>query len=162
MEHAPFDMYVKDLDGRYLLINRGAENSWGHSRDEILGRTVRDLSQSKGVEEVEAIEREILATGAAMVREVHFTDLGAEWTHEIKFPIRDAAGQITHVGGIAVDISDRKRAELALSESEGRLLRAQKQARLAYWSEDMESQEIQWSKGSGWVFGRPDSDLPGL
>ncbi len=160
MEHAPFDMYVKDLDGRYLLINRGAENSWGHSRDQILGRTVRDLSQSKGVEEVEAIEREILATGAAMVREVHFTDLGAEWTHEIKFPIRDAAGQITHVGGIAVDISDRKRAELALSESEARLLRAQKQARLAYWTEELKSQEIQWSKGSGWVFGRPDSDLP--
>ncbi|HVR66944.1 MAG TPA: PAS domain S-box protein [Verrucomicrobiae bacterium] len=162
MEHAPFDMYVKDLDGRYLLINRGAERSWGRRRDEILGRTVRDLSQSKGVEEVEAIEHEVLTTGEAVVREVHFTDLGAEWTHEIKFPIRDAAGHVTHVGGIAVDISDRKKAELALSESEGRLLRAQRQARLGYWSEEMESQEIQWSKGSGWVFGRPDTDLPAI
>ena len=160
MEYAPFDMYVKDLDGRYALINRGAEQSWGRRRDEILGRTIRDLSQSQGVQEVEAIESEVLATGEAVSREVHFTDLGAEWTHEIKFPIRDAIGQVTHIGGIAVDISDRKKAELALSESESRLLRAQKQARLAYWSEDLESQAIQWSKGSGWLCGMPDSDLP--
>jgi PAS domain S-box-containing protein len=160
MEYAPFDMYVKDLNGRYALINRGAEQSWGRQRDEILGRTIRDLSQSRGVQEVEAIESEVLASGEAVSREVHFTDLGAEWTHEIKFPIRDAIGQVTHIGGIAVDISDRKKAELALSESESRLLRAQKQARLAYWSEDLESQVILWSKGSGWLLGMPDAELP--
>jgi PAS domain S-box-containing protein len=160
MEHAPFDMYVKELDGRYALINRGAEKSWGRGREEILGRTIRDLSNSRGVQEVESIEAEVLATGEAVAREVHFTDLGAEWTHEIKFPIRDAAGNVTHVGGIAVDVSDRKKAELALSESESLLLRAQRKARLAYWSEDLESQKIRWSKGSGWVCGQRDSELP--
>ena len=160
MDHAPFDMYVKDLNGRYVMVNHGAEHSWGRPRAEILGRSVRELSQSRGVQEVEDIEREVLRTGNAVAREVHFTDLGAEWTHEVKFPIKDGSGNITHIGGVAVDISNKKQVEFALSESEGRLRRAQQQARLAYWSTDFATATYQWSSGSGPIYGMNDDDMP--
>jgi PAS domain S-box-containing protein len=160
MDYAPFDMYVKDLGGRYLMVNDGAEISWCRPKAEILGRTVRELSSSGGVQEVEDIEREVLDTGKAVVREVHFTDLGPEWTHEVKFPIKDAAGNIIHIGAVAVDISDRKKIELALAESERRLRRAQRQARLAYWSTDLAISAIEWSPGSGPIFGISDADMP--
>jgi PAS domain S-box-containing protein len=160
MDHAPFDMYVKDLNGRYLMVNGGAEISWCRPKSEILGKTVREMSASGGVQEVEDIEREVLATGHAVVREVHFTDLGPEWTHEVKFPIKDGAGNITHIGGVAVDISNRKKIELALAESERRLRRAQQQARLAYWSTDLAISAIEWSPGSGVIFGVDDSAMP--
>jgi PAS domain-containing protein len=42
------------------------------------------------------------------------------WTFEVKFPIRDATGAMVAIGGVAVDVTDRKKAELALAESEAR------------------------------------------
>ena len=157
MDHAPFDMYVKDLNGRYVMVNHGAEHSWGRPSAEILGRSVRELSQSRGVQEVEDIESEVIRTGKAVAREVHFTDLGAEWTHEVKFPIKDTHGNITHIGGVAVDIGNMKKVEFALSESEGRLRRAQNQARLAYWSTNFATNTYQWSQGSGPIYGMSET-----
>src|SRR5262249_21978526 len=118
MENAPFDMVVKDLTGRYQMVNRGVELAWQRDSADILGRTLPELSTSDGVAQVEAIEREVVESGHSVSREVHFTDLGPEWTYEVKFPIRDAAGRIVSLGGVALDISDRKKAQIALAESE--------------------------------------------
>src|SRR5262249_41000853 len=87
-----------------------------------------------------------------------------EWTYEVKFPIRDAAGRIVSLGGVALDISDRKKAQIALAESEARLRRAQQQARLAYWSwhfaTERTPEEFRWSPGSGFLLGLADADMP--
>ncbi len=164
MDNAPFDMVVKDLQGRYLMINRGVEAAWQLAATEILGRCLLDLSSSDGVAQVEAIEREVVETGHIVAREVHFTDLGPEWTYEVKFPIKDAAGGIVAIGGAAIDISDRKKAQMELAESEARLRRAQQQARLAYWSwqfaSETTAEEFRWSPGSGQLLGMADADMP--
>src|SRR6185295_610483 len=164
MDNAPFDMVVKDLKGRYLMVNRGVESAWQVAAAEILGRTLPELSRSEGVAQVEAIEREVREAGHIVAREVHFTDLGPEWTYEVKFPIRDASGSIVALGGVAIDISDRKKAQMELAESEARLRRAQQQARLAYWSwqfaGESTAEEYRWSPGSGLLLGMPDADMP--
>jgi len=164
MDNAPFDMVVKDLQGRYLMVNRGVEAAWQLTTAEILGRRLPDLSRSGGVGQVEAIEREVVETGHIVAREVHFADLGPEWTYEVKFPIRDAVGGIVALGGVAIDISDRKKAQMALAESEARLRRAQQQARLAYWSwqfaTERAEEEYRWSPGSGLLLGMADADMP--
>ena len=164
MDNAPFDMVVKDLKGRYLMINRGVEAAWRLTTDEILGRSLPDLSRSDGVAQVEAIEREVVETGHIVAREVYFTDLGPEWTYEVKFPIRDAGGRIVALGGVALDISDRKKAQMALAESEAQLRRAQQQARLAYWSwhfaTERTAEEFRWSPGSGQLLGMADAEMP--
>src|SRR5262249_29553720 len=120
MDHAPFSMLVKDLDGSFVMGNRGIEASWGKRSEEILGRRISEISRSPAVASVEAMDREVVETGRAVTREVHFADLGEEWNHEVKFPIKDAAGRVIAIGGIAVDISDRKKTELALQTSEAR------------------------------------------
>jgi PAS domain S-box-containing protein len=164
MDNAPFDMVVKDLTGRYLMVNRGVESAWQFDQTAILGRRLPELSDSDGVAQVEAIEREVVDTGRIVAREVQFTDLGPEWTYEVKFPIRDAVGKIVALGGVALDISDRKKAQMALAESEARLLRAQQQARLAYWSWQFATgrtpEEYRWSPGSGELLGMVDADMP--
>ena len=164
MDNAPFDMVVKDLAGRYLMVNRGVELAWRVDSADILGRTLPELSNSDGVVQVEAIEREVIESGHSVSREVHFTDLGPEWTYEVKFPIRDAAGRIVSLGGVALDISDRKKAQIALAASEERLRRAQQQARLAYWSwqfaTDDAEEQFRWSPGSGLLLGMADADMP--
>jgi PAS domain S-box-containing protein len=164
MDNAPFDMVVKDLQGRYLMINRGVEATWQRAGAEILGRSLPELSHSEGVAQVAEIEREVVETGHVVAREVHFTDLGPEWTYEVKFPIRDIAGHIVALGGVAIDIGDRKKAQMALAESEARLRRAQQQARLAYWSwqfaAERTAEEFRWSPGSGELLGMADAEMP--
>ena len=164
MDNAPFDMVVKDLDGRYLMVNRGVERAWGVDAAEILGHRLPELSHSDGVAQVKAIEREVADTGRVVAREVHFTDLGPEWTYEVKFPIRDPGGGVVALGGVALDITDRKKAQMALAASEARLRRAQQQARLAYWSWQFATastpEEYRWSPGSGELLGMPDADMP--
>ena len=65
MEHAPFGMLVKDLDGRYLTVNRGIEEMWGKSADEILGHRPSELSKDNDVAIAEAMDREVVRTGQA-------------------------------------------------------------------------------------------------
>jgi PAS domain S-box-containing protein len=120
MEHAPFEMVVKDIEGRYLMVNREIVENWGQSEAAVLGRRAHDVSQDPGFDVVEQMDREVIAGSQAVTREIHFTDPRDVWSYEVKFPIADAEGRLVAIGGIAIDISDRKRAELALQESEAR------------------------------------------
>lgn len=161
IDNAPVLMSIKDPQGRFLMLNPKIARSFGLRVEDIVGKSTKDVFPSAGADQIYGMEQMVVATGQPVAGEVNLSARHAlPWTYEVKFPIFDAEGKVAAVGGVAIDISDRKKAELAFSESESRLLRAQKQARLAYWSKDLGSQDIQWSKGSGWVCGVSDSDLP--
>jgi PAS domain S-box-containing protein len=170
MDHAPFDIQVKDLDGRYLMINRAAEAAWGGSASEILGRRIGELSQSAGVLEVEAMERDVVRSGEPLAREVHFTDLGPEWTYEVKFPIKDAGGQTVAIGGVAIDISDRKKAQMALAESEARLRGFMDNTPVEMIVKDLDGRylminrcaERNWSMPAAVLLGKRSVEIPGF
>ncbi|MGH6928100.1 MAG: PAS domain-containing protein, partial [Dongiaceae bacterium] len=132
---------------------------------DLVGRRTIELSAVDGARSVDALERDVIATGRTATAEVFFADRrGAPWAFEVKFPIRDASGRMTAIGGVAMDITDRKKAQLALAESEARLRRAQQQARLAYWSwqfaTDLTAEEFRWSPGSGPILGVDDDGMP--
>ena len=167
MDHAPFSMLVKDLEGRFLMVNRGIEATWQKTAAEILGRRVRDLSQGTGVDVVEAMDREVVETGRAVTREVHFADLGEEWNYEVKFPIKDSAGRIIAIGGVAVDISDKKKAELALQASEARFRGFMEHAPVEMVVKDLEGRYVMisraveeiWDKTATEILGRRASEI---
>jgi PAS domain S-box-containing protein len=161
MDHAPFSMLVKDVDGRFLMVNRGIEATWGKTAAEILGRRVSDLSQGIGVEAVEAMDREVIETGRAVTREIHFSDLGEEWNYEVKFPIKDPAGRVVAIGGVAVDISDKKKAELALQASEARFRSFMEHAPIEMVVKDLDGRYVMVSRAAEEIWGRPAADLLG-
>jgi PAS domain S-box-containing protein len=124
MAHAPVGITVRDAGGRFLSVNPAVEAAYGRLAGDIIGRRTCDLSQSAGAVVVGEIEREVIATGRPVAREVHFDDrCDAAWTHEVMFPIFDQSGRIMAVGGVAVDISEQKKAERARQQTEA-LLRA--------------------------------------
>jgi PAS domain S-box-containing protein len=167
MDHAPFSMLVKDLDGRFLMVNAGIEAKWGKTAAEILGRHVRDLSQGAGVDVVEAMDREVIESGRAVTREVHFADLGEGWNYEVKFPIKDSAGRVIAVGGVAVDISDKKKAELALQASEARFRGFMENAPVEMVVKDLEGRYVMisraveeiWDRTAAEILGRRSSEI---
>jgi PAS domain S-box-containing protein len=113
MEHAPVEMVVKDLDGRIRMVSRAVEEIWDRPAEELLGRHTSDISDSPGVPVAEAMDREVIATGRTVAREIHFVGWQAEWAYAVKFPIKDAAGQVVAVGSVA-HIAQQKRVEQEL------------------------------------------------
>ena len=124
MEHAPVEMVVKDLDGRIRMVSRAVEEIWDLRAEELLGRHTSDISDSPGVPVAEAMDREVIATGRTVAREIHFAGWQAEWAYAVKFPIKDAAGQVVAVGSVVLNINEQKKVEQEL-------VRAKEQAELA-------------------------------
>ncbi|MGH6929368.1 MAG: PAS domain S-box protein, partial [Dongiaceae bacterium] len=161
MDNAPAAIAMKDTERRFVMLNSWVETAYGRPAPDLIGRRSVDIRPSDGTRTLDAMESEVVASGTTVMREVYFPERKElPWTYEVKFPVRNSAGQITGIGGIALDIADRKRAELALRDSEARLRRAQQQAKLAYWSWQLDSDEYVWAPGSGLILGMPDAELP--
>jgi PAS domain S-box-containing protein len=124
MEHAPVEMVVKGLDGRFLMVSRAVEDIWNMPAEKLLGRHTSDISDSPGVPVVEAMDREVIDTGQTVAREIYFPGWQSEWAYAVKFPIRDAAGRVAAVGSVVLNITEQKRVEQEL-------VRAKEEAELA-------------------------------
>jgi PAS domain S-box-containing protein len=111
MDNAPFEMVVKDLADRYLMVNRGMSRAWGLPIDAFIGRRLSEIRETPGVNLVEALDREVMETGTTVTREINYAEFGDYWSRAVKFPIRDPEGRIVAIGGISIDISESKRAE---------------------------------------------------
>jgi PAS domain S-box-containing protein len=167
MDHAPFEMVVKDIDGRYLMANREVEAARGRSATAILGLRAQDVSRDPAFEIVRQMDCEVAETGRVVTREIHFTDPDDVWSYEVKFPIADSHGRTVAIGGIAIDISDRKKAGLALQESEARFRSFMENAPLEMVVKDLDGRFLMvsrvveeiWERKAAELLGRRTADI---
>jgi PAS domain S-box-containing protein len=91
-------------------------------------------------------DRRVMETNEAETEEEELTAVGITRTYlATKTPFRDPSGTVLGVLGISRDITDRKRVEVALRESEAKLAEAVRLARIGYWNRDLESGRLDWS-----------------
>lgn len=115
-------IFIKDLEGRYLLINKKHEELFHISNDEIIGKTDFDLFPPDAAQAFQELDVRALAAGASLEQEESVPqDDGIHTYITVKFPLLDADGKPYGVCGIATDITERKAAERALRESEEQL-----------------------------------------
>lgn len=121
LENAPVGMYLKSIDGRYVMANPEMAKVFGRPVQKMIGRTAAEALPADEAEMVRAYDREVIESGRPTIHEEYLEGLQAYgWSMVIRFPVRDAQGNITHIGGFDVDISTQKAAERTLKESEQR------------------------------------------
>ncbi|TKD01860.1 PAS domain-containing protein [Polyangium fumosum] len=126
VENAPSLVYVKDLAGRYLLVNGQAERFFGANRAQLLGKTDVELF-SPGIAEAYMVsDAQVIRTGEPLVRDDVMPREGGVATFvTTKFPLRDAEGKPMAVCSISVDVSEQKEAEACARKLQEEMLRLQ-------------------------------------
>jgi PAS domain S-box-containing protein len=163
MDHAPVGMYLKGVDGRYTLVNPEMTKVFARPAQEMISRTAADSLAEHDLEGVARRDREVVATGRAVVVEEHAPDLDAySWSMVIRFPIRAGDGSISHIGGFHVDITGQKRAEAELRASEARLSAFMSNAPIGMFVKDLQGRYVMVNPEMGNVIGRPAADALGL
>jgi len=101
---------LKDLDGRYLLVNREFERLFGGARRIIIGRSDEDLFSAALAERLGARDTDVLSAGvpASFEQELPVTDPPRSYVC-VKFPLRGADGAPYGLGMMATDITELKR-----------------------------------------------------
>ena len=111
-------IFVKDLAGKYLLINSVGAAFTGKTPPEILGRDDAAIFDPQTAESMQAMDRNVLADGIAYTYEQEGVLLAADRSFLVtKAPYRNPEGEIIGVLGIARDISPQKRAAEVVAQS---------------------------------------------
>ncbi|MBI2821802.1 MAG: PAS domain S-box protein [Acidobacteria bacterium] len=118
-------IYIRDLQGRFLLANRQYATLNRIPREQLLGRTVHDLYPKDVADTLRQNDLRALAAGTALEsEEVILRQDGPHTYLSVKFPLSDTSGETYAVGGISVDISERKKAEETLAHQARDLARS--------------------------------------
>ncbi len=147
-ENANDIIYTLDLEGRITSFNKRAEQAFGYTLAECLGRNAAELVPPEHHDRMREALRQKL-TGAATPTvyplEIVCKD-GRRLPLEVNSRLIVRDGQPVGIQGIARDISERLRAEHALRESEERLRLALDAGRCGVWDWDMASDRVTWSE----------------
>ena len=114
--HSPVATYIKDADGRYTQANPVACRYLGAVGD-VVGLTDRELLPAEMAELLRKNDQEVIRLGQAIVSE---EQVGRWHFLTSKFPLPDENGNLTLLGGISVEITERAEIERKLRESEER------------------------------------------
>jgi two-component system NtrC family sensor kinase len=116
-------IFFKDLESRYIIANDKTFEAFGLPRDKVIGKNDFELMQDRE-EAGKNIEDDKVVFNTGKPKEITKHMTGADgreyWFQAVKVPQFDDKGKIMGLVGIARDITEQKRAEEALKESEKR------------------------------------------
>ena len=123
-------VFIKDLQGKYLLFNAAAGRFAGRNPDEVLGHDDTVILRHDEAHAVMEGDRMVMAGGKTITYDEHMTDADGMYRtfSATKGPLFDAQGTVSGLFGICRDMTEHKRAEEAIREAELRYRTIFKQA----------------------------------
>ncbi|HEY4359863.1 MAG TPA: PAS domain S-box protein [Bryobacteraceae bacterium] len=151
-------IYVKELTGRYVLVNREYEELFRVTQAQMVERTDYDMVPRERADALRAIDQSVAASGQPVETEEPVQAQDRLRTYlSIKFPIFDATGRAHAVGGILTDITERKRAEA----SRALLASIVESSDDAIIGKTLEGIVVSWNAGAKRIFGYSASEMIG-
>jgi PAS domain S-box-containing protein len=158
-------IYLKDQDGRYLLVNDRFELLYDIPREQAVGKTDHDLFPADMADAFRANDLKVIATGIALeLEEVSAHEDGAHTYLSTRFPLfhsGDPKAPPYAVCTISTDITERKRAERALRASEEHFRRIVDTAHVAFVSIDEDGLITSWNPQAERTFGWSKAEAVG-
>jgi PAS domain S-box-containing protein len=159
----PAAVYVTDATGHITYCNRSAIDLWG--AEPVLGKDKwSDFSKYYHADgspmaladcptEIALKQGRVAPVREAVIERKDGTRIPIA---PYPTPLRDETGAIVGVVNMTIDISERKRAELALAESNLQLALAGKAALVGSFAYDVDTEQIQLSQGCAAILGCPE------
>ena len=143
MQFLPGMAWIKDLEGRYVYANDSAFTIFGRPRDVLYGKTDREVFSPEEAAQFTENDHKAAAsqTGVQLVETLKHRDGVLHHSIVSKFPILGEDDRPAFVGGIAIDITDRLRAEKVRAESEARFRQLAETIDEVFWMSNIDVTE---------------------
>ncbi len=155
-------IFVKDMQGRYLMINSAGAGFLGRSVAEVVGKDDAELFSLEAGRGIMERDRKVIQSGEVKTYEESTTAAGVSRIYlSTKGPYRDSNGQVLGLLGISRDITERKRAEEQFRQSQQKLRIHFDHTPLAVVEWDIEFRVAAWNPSAERIFGYSQEEAMG-
>lgn len=158
-----FPVEADGRPGRYLEVNEVACRRLGYSREELLALTPEAIVDTGDVSYGDALDAAMrdLRTGCSiMVDRIHVAKDGWRIPVEVSATLLELGGRPTVIT-IARDVTERRRVEEAVRESEERLRFTLEAAKVGTWEWSISTGQVRWSDNLAEIHGLPPGSFKG-
>jgi PAS domain S-box-containing protein len=132
LKYTPAVIYIKDVDGRYILVNPKYEQVLNVKSEEVKGQTDYDVLPKDTAHQFRTNDVTVLEQKCSYQFEETIVHKDDRHTYlSVKFPVYDESGQIRGVGSISTDITAVKKAQDQLRRLSGSIIANQEKERAA-------------------------------
>jgi two-component system, cell cycle sensor histidine kinase and response regulator CckA len=147
-------VFVKDLDGRYLMINPAGARFLGLDMDDVVGKTDEEVFVPEVGRAIMKRDRKVIAEDAIQTYEEFGTAAGQTRLYlSTKGPLRDPDGQVIGLLGVSRDITSQKRTEEEIRQSQQKLRIHIEHTPLAVVEWDLDFRVSAWNPSAERIFG---------
>ncbi len=126
---APVGITITDLQGRIIQVNDYALRMLGYEKEELIGKTFRDISHPDDITEGAGLFSQLASGKLESYRldKRYLCKDGAEWWADVSAaPIKSETGDITAILGVTLDINEKMKANQENEKIQNQLWQAQK------------------------------------
>ncbi|OCC01416.1 hypothetical protein BA190_28405 [Labrys sp. WJW] len=153
-------IFLKDLEGRFVMLNQATARFLGRPAPEILGQDLTAVIDPENAARILQTDREIMARGKVVTMEETFVVNGARRHFFVtKVPRRDENGDVIGLIGVSRDMTDVRATETALRHSEARWEFALNGAGDGLWDWDLRTGNVFYSRQWKAILGHAENEI---